>query len=85
MARIAVYDRIILLPHSVLPLEADGVRSTNRWIQRRFHATVRGLLEEEVGAPRFVQLPRLTHLSERMDWVRDLLTRSGEYAARPTK
>ncbi|MEC7239770.1 MAG: histidine phosphatase family protein [Myxococcota bacterium] len=85
MARIAVYDRIILLPHSVLPLEADGVRSTNRWIQRRFHATVRGLLEEEVGAPRFAQLPRLTHLSERMDWVRDLLTRSGEYAARPTK
>ena len=85
LSRIALYDRIVLLPHGVLPLKADGVRSTNRWIQRRFHATVRGLLEEEVGAPRFVQLPSLTHLSERMDWVRDLLTRSGEYAARPTK
>ena len=85
LARIPIYDRIILLPHGVLPLKADGVRSTNRWIQKRFHATVRGLLEEEVGAPRFVPLPDLTQLSERMEWVRDLLTRSGEYAALSTR
>ena len=83
--RVALYDRIILLPHGILPLKADGVRSTNPWIQRRFHSTVRGLLEEEVGAPRFVQMPPLEDLVERLNWVRDLLTRSGEYASRPTK
>jgi hypothetical protein len=67
----------------VLPLKQDGVRSTNPWLQRRFQATVRGLLEEEVGAPRFAQLPPLTALKERVLWCADLLVRAGEFARRP--
>ena len=83
--RIPHYDRIILLPFGVLPLEADGVRTANVWIQRRFQSTVRGLLEEEVGLPRFVQMPSLLSLEKRVDWCVDLLTRSGEYAVRSTR
>ncbi len=78
--RIALYDRIVLLPFGVLPLEADGVRTANAWIQRRFHATVHGLLEEEVGLPRFVQMPSILTLDKRVAWCVDLLTRAGEYA-----
>jgi broad specificity phosphatase PhoE/predicted ATPase len=82
-ARIPLFDRIVLLPFGVLPLKQDGVRSTNPWLQRRFQATVRGLLEEEVGAPRFAQLPPLTALKERVLWCADLLVRAGEFARRP--
>jgi hypothetical protein len=35
---------LILLPWGVLPLEHDGVRSTDRWLQFRFQALVEGLV-----------------------------------------
>ncbi|MBL8861695.1 MAG: histidine phosphatase family protein [Planctomycetes bacterium] len=38
------YDRIVLLPWGAIPLEDDGVRSTNRWTQLRFHGILEGLL-----------------------------------------
>lgn len=81
--RIGIFDRIVLLPFGVLSLQHDGVRSTNPWLQRRFQSTVRGLLEEEVGAPRFAQLPGLELLHERVSWCVDLLVRAGEFARRP--
>jgi broad specificity phosphatase PhoE/nicotinamide riboside kinase len=82
-SRVALMDRIVLLPFGVLPLEADGVRTANPWIQKRFQSTVRGLLEEEVGAPRFVRMPPLSLLQERVNWCVDLLSRAGEFARRP--
>jgi broad specificity phosphatase PhoE/nicotinamide riboside kinase len=80
--RIALFDRIVLLPFGLLPLQDDSVRSINPWIQRRFQSTVRGLLEEEVGAPRFVHLPNLVDLEERVRWCTDLVHRAGEFARR---
>lgn len=38
------YDRIVLLPWGAIPLVDDGVRSTNRWTQLRFHSILEGLL-----------------------------------------
>jgi nicotinamide riboside kinase len=82
LARVPLYDRVILLPFACLPLAADGVRSSNPWIQMRFHSTLRGLLEEHVSAPRFVHLPELVDLNQRLAWCEDLVTRAGEYARR---
>lgn len=81
-SRIEIFDRIVLLPFGLLPLQDDSVRSINPWIQRRFQSTVRGLLEEEVGAPRFVHLPDLVELEERVRWCIDLVHRAGEFARR---
>ncbi len=39
------YDRIVLLPWGAIPLVDDGVRSTNRWTQLRYHSILEGLLE----------------------------------------
>ena len=44
-AHVASYDRIVLLPWGAIPLVDDGVRSTNRWTQLRFHSILEGLLE----------------------------------------
>lgn len=63
------YDRVLLLPWGVLPLQADGMRSTNRWFQRRFQATVEGLLDREIDPGRRWRMPGLTDLEARMDWV----------------
>ena len=62
------YDRIVLLPWGVLPLERDGIRSTNPHLQRLFHGLVHGLLVEE-AADRLVELPRLRELAEREAWL----------------
>lgn len=40
----ARYERVIVLPWGVLPLAADGVRSTDPWTQLRFQAIVEGIL-----------------------------------------
>ena len=64
------YQRIVLLPWGALPLVADGVRSSNPWIQRHFQATVEGLLFREVGPPRLLLLPHaVTALEARVRWV----------------
>lgn len=60
------YDRIVTLPWGVLPLVDDGVRYTNRWVQRHFQATVEGLLFREVDAGRVLWLGEVTDLEERL-------------------
>lgn len=40
------YDRVLLFPWGVLHLQADGVRSTNKWIQLRFQGIVERVLEQ---------------------------------------
>ena len=75
------YDRIVVLPWGVLPLEADGVRSTNPWLQRSYQAILEGLVRREVGPPGAAWLPeRLDALEQRVDWVVDLLTEAGGLA-----
>lgn len=41
----AGYDRILLFPWGVLPLESDGVRATNPYVQLRFQTILEGVLE----------------------------------------
>lgn len=69
LSRIPIYDHIVLLPWGVLPLVADGVRSSNPWLQRHYQATVEGLLFREVGEPRLLVLPPARGLDERLSWV----------------
>lgn len=67
------YDRIVLLPWGVLPLEHDNVRSTNRWVQLRVQAILEALLARYVSAPRLLRLPPLAALEDRLAHVRGLL------------
>lgn len=71
LGRAAAYDAIVLLPWGVLPLVADGVRSSNPWVQRHFQATVEGLLFREVAAPRLLVMPAIVPLEARVAWVGD--------------
>ena len=57
LGRLPLYDRVVLLPWGVLPLRADGVRSTNRWTQFQFQATVEGLLGRHVLPGRLLAVP----------------------------
>lgn len=68
-SRVAVYDHIVLLPWGVLPLVADGVRTSNPWIQRHFQATVEGLLFREVPRPPLLVLPPILALDARVAWI----------------
>lgn len=74
LGRVPAYDNILLLPWGVLPLLADGVRSTNRWTQRHYQATVEGLLFREVGPPRLRVMPPLVALDARLAWALDGLS-----------
>lgn len=69
LARAPEYDAIILLPWGVLPLQADGVRSTNRWYQRLLQATIEGLAHRHVEPGRAWALPDLRALDERLEWL----------------
>jgi nicotinamide riboside kinase len=63
------YDQIVLLPWGVLPLVADGVRSSNPWVQRHYQATVEGLLFREVEPARLAVMPPLQALEARVAWI----------------
>lgn len=63
------YDAILLLPHGVLPLIDDGVRSTNPYIQLRYQVTVAGLLRQTLPEDRLLIMPPLTALAARVRWV----------------
>ena len=66
----------MVLPWGVLPLEADGVRSSNPWLQLHFQSTVEGLLHRRIGLPTVVELPHLQDLDARLAWVVDQLEES---------
>ena len=57
LGRLPRYDRVVLLPWGVLPLQADGVRSTNRWTQFQYQATVEALLGRHVLPGRLFAVP----------------------------
>lgn len=51
------YDRVLLLPWGAFPLEHDGVRSTDRWVQFRFQSIVEDLLRREARPGQVVRVP----------------------------
>ena len=69
LGRAALYDRIVVLPWGVLPLVADGYRSSNPWLQRHYQAVLEGLLAREVEPSRRLMMPELRALPARIDWV----------------
>ena len=73
MERLPLYDRVVLLPWGALPLVADGVRTSNPWIQRHFQATVEGLLFREVPPRQLLVLPPIASLEARVYCVLEAL------------
>lgn len=67
--RSAAYDRILLMPWGVLPLEQDGVRSTNRWIQFRFQSILEGVLNRFAVRGQVLRVPGITDAERRLDFV----------------
>lgn len=54
------YSHLFVLPWGAIPLQADGVRSTDRWVQLHVQLLIEGLLTRHADVP-----PRsLTALSE---------------------
>lgn len=66
LASPARYDRILLLPWGVLPLQADGVRSVNCWTQLRFQTIVEGLLARFARAEQLVRVPSVEGFDDRL-------------------
>lgn len=62
------YDHVVLLPFGVLPLEADGFRSSNVWLQRKVHLLMSGLHAERAAGD-LLRVPDLTNLEDRVAWV----------------
>lgn len=66
------YDRIVLLPWGALPLVDDGVRSTNRWTQLRYHGILEGLIQR-MGPDSVVRLEGADEVGARVRAVRAAL------------
>ncbi|MEZ5978766.1 MAG: histidine phosphatase family protein [Planctomycetota bacterium] len=62
-------ELVVLLPHGALPLEDDGVRSTDPWIQLRFQLVVEGLLARWLEESRVLRVPRGDDLASRVELV----------------
>jgi len=65
----ARYDRVLLLPWGVLPLEHDGVRSTNRWTQFRFQSLLEGVVGRFASGDQVLRVPGTTDLEDRVRFV----------------
>lgn len=73
-AAIGGHDLVVVLPWGVLPLVADGVRSTNPWLQLHYQLVLEGVLRRWGAETRVVALPaELTVLGDRVAWVIDQL------------
>ncbi len=64
------YRHVLLFPWGALPIAADGVRSTNRWVQLRFQTILEGLLERYLPAETLLRLPPETDFNARLAWTR---------------
>jgi predicted ATPase len=62
-------SRVVLCPWGVLPLEADGVRSTNPWLQLRYQALVEGMHGRMTDTERLVRVPASDDLEARLAFV----------------
>ncbi len=77
LGRVDQYDRLVVLPWGALPLVADGVRSSNPWIQRGYQSLLEGLHQREVRPDLLAWMPPLTELDARVAWVLDQLEEAG--------
>lgn len=68
------YERVLLFPWGVLPPEADGVRSTNPWLQLRFQSIVESLQRRYAPPGSLHAVPPTSDFSKRMAFVRSVLT-----------
>lgn len=64
------YDLVALLPWGRLPLEADGVRSTNPWVQLHTQCLIEGMVRR--CSPTVVEVASLS-LAERVAELKGLL------------
>lgn len=69
------YDRVLLMPWGAIPLEHDGVRSTDRWTQLRYQSIVEGLMERFAPAGQVVRAPTADDFDARLAWARAALER----------
>ncbi len=60
---------IVLCPWGVLPLEADGVRSTNPWLQLRFAALLDGMHQRMTAPEKLIRLPESVEFEQRLAYV----------------
>jgi len=63
------YDRVLLLPWGVFPLEADGVRSTNRWVQFHYQAILEATLNRFAHRGQVLKIPGEETLEQRVDFI----------------
>lgn len=68
------YDHVFLLPHGALPLVADGVRSTDPWVQLHVQLLVEGMVHR---CARRITAVRATALDARVVEVIAALRGSG--------
>ena len=59
-------DRVLLCPWGALPLEADGVRSTNRWLQLRYQALLEGMHGRYTAPEKLVRVPATADFDARL-------------------
>lgn len=64
-------ERILLLPWGVLPLVSDGVRSTNPWLQLRFHALLDGMHQRLTPPEKLVRIPDSVDFELRLKFALD--------------
>jgi len=69
------YDGILLFPWGALPLEDDGVRSTNRWTQLRFQTILEGLHDRYAPAGRVLRVPATDDFEARLAFALSSLRR----------
>ncbi|QDU67022.1 ATP-binding protein [Engelhardtia mirabilis] len=67
------YDHVLLLPWGAIPLENDGVRSTDRWTQLRFQSIVEGLLERFAPAGQVCRAESTGDARARLTWARAIV------------
>lgn len=69
----ARYEAVLLLPWGALPLNADGVRSTNRWLQLKYQTLVEGLHARWTRPERLHRIPSTDDFEARLSFVREAL------------
>lgn len=62
-------DLLVSLPHGVLPLETDGVRTTNPFTQLRYQLLVDGLVAQEFPSERTLRVEATDDFERRVDAV----------------
>ncbi|MFT5285087.1 MAG: alpha-ribazole phosphatase [Planctomycetota bacterium] len=60
------YDRILLFPWGALPIEADGVRATNPWLQLRYQTILEGILDRYVKDELITRVPAVDDFEVRL-------------------